>query len=61
MMTIMTITMMSMMMVMMTMMMMMMMMMIVMVVTFNGQLKSGGISLAKAATDQESGSSWPSS
>ena len=30
-----------------------MMMMIVMVVTFNGQLKSGGISLAKAANDQD--------
>ena len=25
----------------------------VMVVTFNGQLKSGGLSLAKAATDQD--------
>ena len=28
-------------------------MMMVMVVTFNGQLKSGGLSLAKAATDQD--------
>ena len=37
----------------MVMVMVMMVAMMVMVVTFNGQLKSGGLSLAKAATDQD--------
>ena len=55
MMTMMAIMMMMMMMVMVTIMMMILMMvaMMVMVVTFNGQLKLGGLSLAKAATDQD--------